>query len=345
MNLKYMMLKDKYLFSYGPQLSLFSSEDDKKRSLQISLYLKELTLYHTSLAQLIKHTPSDKIRNELLNIAIICSQDVAFYESIRNNRNLPLKKLSDFTYKSRQFIEKWQYYILAYFILLSSDNYINIRGYLNIRDSSVKKEANNITSLQALNSSASEKNKFTGIILKAMKNSAIILTAQGNYVKISPHESSRCLVGSICTGKIKRDLWYFRYPIFIALIILFLSLLLGVRTYLKPARTILINGNSSIKIKSNAWDKVVEIKPLSANGEKITESLSLFNKSIDSSIYTILKSAYDKQIINENTPITIFISGSKKETPDLNKSSEYILDNKLKISINNNGIEHKIKKP
>jgi hypothetical protein len=345
MNLKYMMLKDRYVFSYGPQMSFFGEEDEKKRAKQISLYLKELTLYNVSLTLLIEHTPSDKIKNELLNIAIICAQEQTFYETIRASRKLPIKKLSEFTYKSRSFVEKWQYYILAYFILLSNTNYYNLKSYLNIKNLTLKNTEDDVVALQILSTPSPTKNNFTGVILKVMKHSVFILSPQGFFIKLKPHESDEKSVGNICSGTIKKDITHFKYPIILSSICLFMAIVSSVYIYTKPTRTILIEGNSSIKIKTNRWDKVVKINSLNANGKKITESLSLFNKSIDNSIYILLKSAYEKKIISESTPITIFISSEKKESPDFNKSSAYISEHKLKISINNNGNEHKLKKP
>jgi hypothetical protein len=347
MNIKYMMFKDRYIFSYDAKLVPLSSEDENARSNEVSLYLKELTLYSVSINLLTRQAPKYSVKNQLLNIAYFCTEEKFLYDSIKANRKLPFKKLSDLTFTSKSFIEKWQHYIIAYFLLLSNKNYYRLKNYLNIKNTRINEENNDATAVVPLNQS---KNTLTGIVLQTSTKSTSILNPQGDFHKIQPDNTSEISIGAICAGEIKRDLYYYKYPIAFISICFFISILIFAYIYTKPNRTILIDANSKIKIKTNAWDKTVQVKPLTMNGTTIIKALNLFNKPLDDSIYLILKEAhekgeaYEKNVVTEKTEITIFITGSKKESPNLIKTSAYISEHNLQVSVNNNGVEHKIKR-
>lgn len=341
MDLRYMMLKDRYRFVYGPQVVLYNLEDNIKREKEISLYLKELTLYKISFKSLIKNRPSPQIKDELLNIAYACMENDSIFNLLRSTRVLPLKQLSDFTYKSRNFIEKWQYYIVAYILLLSGDFYHNLNAYLNIEyiDKEKKSKA---ASLIAIDNTRSKTDIYTGVILKCLKKTAVILTPFGDFVNIKPYETSLFQSGCVCTGTLKRDFNFYKYPI---IAILFFSIILSAASaflYCRPFRTVLIQANSTIKLDVNLWNRVVKVTPLSTYGNKIVKSLDLFNVSTDRSISLILRKAKDINIINSDTKISIFITGSKNLQLSLPETEAYILENNLKVQINNNGVEYKI---
>jgi hypothetical protein len=344
MDLKYMMLKNRYKFICGPQIALYNLEDNIKREKEISLFLKELALYKISFKLLLKNKPGTLVKNELLNIAYACLEDSYIYDYLRSHRILSLKQVSEFTYKSRRFIEKWQYYITAYMLLLSNDIYRNLRSYLNVEYKDNENETAT-TSLTAINSTSSKTNTYTGVVLKSVKNISIILTPFGDFVKIKPNKNSILQPGYICTGTLKRDINFYKYPIITLLFFSIILLIASSFVYLKPFRTILVQANSTIKLEVNAWNKVVRVTPLSAYGKNIVESIEIFNVSMDKGIYLILKEAQDKNIVNANTKISIFITGSKNLQTTLPDTETYMMENNLKVQINNNGIEYKINSP
>lgn len=344
MDLKYMMLKDRYRFVYGPQIALYNLEENIKREKEISIYLKELTLYKISFKLLLKNKPNSFVKNELLNIAYACIEDSVIFNKLTSSRVLPLKQVSQFTYKSRSFIEKWQYYIAAYILLLAKDTYHHLSSYLNIEYKS-KEIENGAASFVTVNSTSSRSSIYTGVILRSVKNSCIILTPYGDFVKIKPNENSLLQPGCVCTGALKRDIHFYKYPIITILFFTVIMILVSAYIYLRPFRTILIQANSTIKLEVNTWNRVIRVTPLSSYGKKIVESLDLFNASLDNGVYMVLKEAKDKSIIKDDTKITVFITGSKKLQTSLSQTEAFILENSLKVQINNNGVEYKIQSP
>jgi hypothetical protein len=342
MNLKYMMLKDRYKFTYGPQLPLYDASENDKRTRAISLYLKELSLYGIGLRNLSKHKIPANIKNELLNIAFACAEENLLYNEIRKLHTLPIKQLSTFTYKSKVFIEKWQDYIIAYFILITNKNYKSILGYLNIES---KQESNYSKSeVQSIVTLESSSITILGLALKVINRTTFALTPYGDFIRLNVDDSIDVKPGISVSGTIKKDLSFYKYPLIASTIGFIIVACILMYFYIKPSRTVIIVANSTIKISVNSLDRTVEVDSLSANGSKITESLGLFNKSMDESIYSILKTAREKKIIDEKKQISIYISGSKIIAPNLIKTGGYVSEYNLKVVVNNNGIEHKLHK-
>lgn len=340
MDLKYIMLKDRYRFAYIPQIALYNLDDNIKREKEISLYIKELTLYKIPFKLLSKNRPNSKVKDEILNIAYACIEETAIFNKLTSKRVLPLKQVSEFTYKSKGFIEKWQYYIVAYMLLLSKDVYRHLQAYLNI-ELVDRENGSKANSLAVISGTSSKGNTYTGVVLKRIKNTAVILTPFGDFVKIKPNENSLLQPGCTCTGNLKRDINFYKYPI---IAILFFSIILVAASafiYFRPFRTVLVQANSTVKLEINAWNRVVKVTPLSTYGNRIVESIDLINVSMDRGIYMILKEGKDKNIIEDNTKVTIFITGTKKLHTSLPETESYILETNLNIQINNNGIEYK----
>lgn len=340
MNLKYMMLKDRYRFLYGPQLTLYDATDNDRRAKAVSLYLKELSLYGISLRTLSKHKLPAKLKDELLNIAFACAEENLLYSEIKKLRTLPIKKVSTFTYKSKAFIEKWQYYILAYFLLASNKNYEHILNYLNIESKQRldhdNSDANSVVVIEKSTGSV------IGLALKVVNRTTYALTPYGDFVKLNADNPPEAKPGIPVMGTIKKDLTFYKYPIIASAFCLIIVVSMLTYFYMKPIRTVIIDANSTVKIGVNSLDRTIEINPLSQNGSKITDSLNLFNKSMDDSIYSILKTARESKIIDEKRVVTIFISGSKVTAPNLIKTGGYVSEYNLKVVVNNNGIEHKL---
>jgi hypothetical protein len=341
MDLRYMMLKDRYRFVYRPQVVIYDLKENIKREREISLYLKELALYKISFKVLIKSRPNPRIKDELLNIAYACLENESIYNGFRNTRVLPVKRVSDFTYKSKGFIEKWQFYIAAYILLLSGNAYQHLISYLSIEYKD-RKEGVETTSMALVNDTAIKSNAHMGVVLKHLKNAAVILTPFGDFIKIKPNENSLLQPGYICTGILKKDISFYKYPIITVLFFSLILLLALTFMYLNPFRTVLIQANSTIKLEVNAWNRVVKVTPLSTYGNRIVQSLELFNTSTDKSIRLILQKAKNDNIINQETKVSIFITGTKNLELSLPETEAYILENNLTIQVNNNGTEYKI---
>lgn len=340
MNLKYMLIKDRFRFLYSQKPTLYSYEYKLMREKEISLFLKELSLFRISMKLLSKLHPSQKIKDELLNIAFACAEEPLFMADIRGNRTLPLKELSNFTYKSKAYLEKWQHLLIAYILLISNNSYKHISSFLNIENLSSRTNKNTSLSLTEVGNFTDK--KTSGLVIKKLNKALYIMTAFGEFKKITPNVESDKDIGGICVGHIKKDLSFYKYPLLAGLISTFCLLIFAGFIYVQPKTTVLITANSSIKLQVNRSDKTVKVTALSQNGKKIVDSINLNNQSLDDSIYYIFKEGRHKGIIKSDTQITIFISSSQKEPTVLTKTEGYITEYNLNVQINSNGIEHKI---
>ncbi|WBW98218.1 sigma-70 family RNA polymerase sigma factor [Oceanirhabdus sp. W0125-5] len=115
------------------------SEHEKKvennnRADEISILKDELSKYDISFDTLISASPKHKdTRDHLLNLAFSCAKDDTIVEHIKTKKRLPAKKIIDTFNEKRKFIERWRNYLLTLIIVLSNDEYIHVRTYLNIK--------------------------------------------------------------------------------------------------------------------------------------------------------------------------------------------------------------------
>lgn len=340
-----MILKDRYSFIYGRNLSLLDDNSSALRGKEAFFFVKELALYGIQLKNISKLRPTPRIKDVLLNIAFICLEEETLYQPISKFRELPVKAICEFTEKSRPFIEKWQPYILAYVILFGNNDYANIRAYMNIQR--LNSSLNGKESSGALRPAPTTNNTkhFTGCTLRITKRYYYILTPTGDFVKVKSTAGDSIKTGYVFTGIRAVDFSYFRYSALLIIFSIILVSLLSAFIYLRPKSTVLINANSYIRLQTNYFGRIVKVTPLNKNGSKVTNSLKLFNTSLDDSVLLILREGKEEEIIKADTQVSIFISGAESSTLSLKKTENFINDSKMNVTINNNGVEHEINKP
>ncbi|WP_138207252.1 sigma-70 family RNA polymerase sigma factor [Haloimpatiens lingqiaonensis] len=100
---------------------------------EIKLLNDELKLYKLSFIDIAENCPKHKdTRDNLLNIALACINSQTIISSLQNKKQLPIKEICLITNSKRKLIETWRKYLIALIIILYSDNYTYIKGYLNI---------------------------------------------------------------------------------------------------------------------------------------------------------------------------------------------------------------------
>lgn len=331
-----MMQKSKYKFMYDNKTVLYDASKQSKYEKALSLFVKELYIYNVSLKNLAKETPRPIIKNELLNIAAICLEEEVIAKSMKLKRSIPIKHLSSFTGKSQKFFEKWQYYILAYFILLSNENYSSIISYLNIQETanSLDRKNTDNTSNTISGQTSSASRELTGIVLKCRKKTCYILTAYGDFQAISTTESKT--IGELCTGKKTKEHNLYNTPLKAAILAFIFVLVVGFYSYIHTERIIIIKSSFNIKLEVNRWNRIIDITGLNVNGADIEHSVKLFNRPLDSALTSILNEGINQKYISENSSVNIYISGNDN-TPNLAATEKFISDKKLKAIINNDG--------
>lgn len=138
-NTPYLMFKEEegtvdYIDNRNALAEYEIQKENQRKAEEISEFSKELIKYKLSLNDLVKASPSHiDTRNNLLNIAFKCSKEKQIVTYIISKKNLPVKNIVLLTGTSRRLIEKWRKYILALIIIISSEEYVYIKSYFNIK--------------------------------------------------------------------------------------------------------------------------------------------------------------------------------------------------------------------
>ncbi|NLK94568.1 MAG: anti-sigma factor domain-containing protein [Clostridiales bacterium] len=325
--------KNKFSFSKIDPIVDLSEKGRKIRENNVSLLLRELFLYKVLLKDLTAALPNNFDRNLLLNLAFYSIDNFEILDKFQKSRKLPINKICKETGVARVFLERWQDYLITYIIILANPNYKALQDYFIIEY--------NGDSILSDTYKNQDKELHKGIVLKSKKRSCTILTSKGEFlnIKIDNHK----LVGETAEGKEKLGFKHIKLKLAIVAFLLILILIAGYRQYTKPVRTIVINSTSIIKIETNTYDNVIYIYSSSEKGKELINNLKAMDENIDNVIEGCIEYANENEMI-PNDGIIITVTGEPIKYGSLEKTEKYILDNKVKILINNNGNEHKVLK-
>lgn len=119
---------DRYSISYAAQ----------ERSVEIKMFNKELSEYGISIADLTYNSPKHRDTRKLLyEAAVKCSKDKSILRSLKRTRMLPIKEIMEITEVKRKFLEQWRRYIIALLVIMSSDEYLYLKEYINFEEEKV----------------------------------------------------------------------------------------------------------------------------------------------------------------------------------------------------------------
>lgn len=185
----------------------------------------------------------------------------------------------------------------------------------------------------------------TGLVLKVEKNTAVLVTNTGEFVKVSASENIP-KIGETYTGRMKKDHSYIKH---LAAASLFFFIFLcsgGVFAYYTPAATIQVNINPSIELKTNIFDRIIEASPNNSDGKTLLGNLKLKNKNINEALILVVEQSEKYKFINDKyitagKTISVNVSAKiKLKAIKLDKFQNYISEKKINTIINNNGKEH-----
>ncbi len=126
--------KSNYIDEKNSLTEFQRAKDNKSRAEEIMLFSEELKKYKLDFNDLVKASPSHKdTRNNLLNLAFLCSKEKTVTDYIKEKRLLPVKEIMAFSDTKRKFIEKWRKYLLTLILILTGSDYPYIKSYLNIK--------------------------------------------------------------------------------------------------------------------------------------------------------------------------------------------------------------------
>lgn len=321
--------RKRYIFSNESKVVDVGEKAIKLREEQIFLMVEELLSFKVLVRDLVSHFPSDKERNLILNIAHYLIEDVELFDKFMERKELPFNKLASITKVSREFLERWQDYLLAYIIIFSNPNYKHIQDVLKVD------EVNEKGVVKLLEGEKS--NIYRGIVIQANKRTSIILNSSGQFIKIKKSEQ----VGHSAEGEEKKGLAHFRFYIALAMILLAILCFAAYKDYNHPYSTVVINTTSQIKLEINRGNRVVDIYSQADKGKGMVKAVSAMDKKIDDALKACIEYAYENDMI-PNDGILVTITGKPLKYGELDKTGNYVVDKKIQIRINNAGSMHNI---
>lgn len=108
--------------------------ENSRRAEEIKIFRKELSIFDYSVESITDSCPQDAdTRNILLNTAMLCSADETIISGMYEKRHLPVKEMIEMTDVNKKLTEKYEGYLILLIILFSSDEYLYIKSYLNIK--------------------------------------------------------------------------------------------------------------------------------------------------------------------------------------------------------------------
>ncbi len=150
------------------------------------------------------------------------------------------------------------------------------------------------------------------VIVDIKGNSAVALTKSGRFIKIRNN-------GNLCIGyetDIKAGITSINTMAKVVSIAAALIFIMGLGTfaYKTPYNYIDIDINPSIEVTTNVFNRIIGVKALNIDAEKILDTASCKNKNVQDGIGSIIKSAVSNGYLkNTDTSAIMFTVASKDE--------------------------------
>lgn len=150
-----------------------------------------------------------------------------------------------------------------------------------------------------------------GIVLEVCKNQAVILTDKGEYKKVK-------IRGPVFAGEVwQAD----SFPVikYAIAAVIFIALVAGsfdflsVKAYARVA--------DGVELGLNRWDRVVTVKPLSENGEKLIKNISLRGRKVEQAVELVVDNNMGESASSAKPLITVTTTKSGD-----NQTKQRILD-------------------
>lgn len=326
--------RDKYLFSGKFKLRQVSNNISYDK--EISFLLKEMRLYDVDFSNLLAEKPDINIKNLCLNLAVFILSNDEYIDDFNLKREIPVKKLLRATDITKAFLDNWRDYIVIYTLIMSNEIYVNIQKYLNVIEKSTETK-----NLILLDKNDQDNRQYTGIVMKSSRKSSVILTCEGDFVKVKNTGAYTGNGGIITATEVKGIRHYRKYilsAIFVAA--MFLSIYYYINN--KALLTVVIKATSPITVEVNYLNKITEMNSPTAKGLKLVDSVKVKNHNVDDGLYDILKYIKENDMIPKNGVILIVVTGNNLGEGKLEKSEQFLKENSIKVIINNGGEEKRI---
>ena len=133
-------------------------------------------------------------------------------------------------------------------------------------------------------------------------------------------------IGSTYTGALEQKLPLFKYIAAAACFILFITTGSTAYAYYTPVASVVVDINPSLELKVNKWNRIIKASALNEDGEKMLDSLSIKNKTVDDALTMIVEEAENENFINPSNKADINVSLSITTLDKASKDREIIGD-------------------
>ncbi|MFP4698093.1 MAG: anti-sigma factor domain-containing protein [Eubacteriales bacterium] len=178
-----------------------------------------------------------------------------------------------------------------------------------------------------------------GLIMDINKKDIIILTAEGSFEKIKNKYANNIGIGEeIDTNMVLKDTkfrkkYLLRY--IAALTVCCFILLSGFAFYHKPYGYINVDINPSVEMTYNYFGKVIKVKALNEDGDKILGKLKNFNgNDVEGAIEKVIMEARNQEYISNNTDDLVVVT----VVDERNRVNENKVVNEVRESKNIQGL-------
>lgn len=314
-------------FSYDSNLKIISKNLTTMRQKEIKKFMTEFSSYNISLNKLIDLKPDFELRNIFLNISLFLISNEDLFLWTTKNKKLPVKKISSLLKEDPNFIHKWRHYILAYFILFSSEKYKQLQSCISINDLEDTKIKENL----AIENSRSNIN---GVLLQKNNSKCCVLTGYGLFISIKPYND--CPVGGIVNGFIPNKFKILRRLTIVSIIIAILLLTPYYYFYGMSKSTVILEMEGKITIDINRKNKIISTKGSNYFTQSLLNNIN-DKSSLDKIISGLLTDALDNKKINEYSKLSIYVNGQAINFDSLDTTKDIINSKHLQMRVNNVG--------
>ena len=324
--------KNKYRFSSIKPLVLITDEVIEFRSQQIAMLISDLLKYKVLLRDLVKDNVSYSIRNELLNIAMFISNDIELYDRFIKEGDIPVDKIRIEARVDSKYINKYRDYIIVYTLILGNPDYKNLQDYIEIAENTEEDLEKDIIEYE-------EKNGVDGIVLESSKKNAIVMTSLGEFKKLKLKEP--CFRGEEIKSVEKKSLKDYKLYASIVSIFALIFVLSILYKYNNVVSTIVVDTTSQIKLEINGFNRVLNVSSSTEKGNTLIAETGILDNNLDEALFKIMEYANENEMIKDSGTV-ITITGEALKHNSLEKTSDFVYKEDLKVRLNNDGSEHKL---
>ena len=323
---------NKYRFSSTKPLILISDEIIEFRNQQITMLTSELLKYKVLVRDLIKDNVSYSIRNELLNIAMFITSNIELYDKFIKEEDIPVDAIYKATRVDLKYINKYREYIIAYTLILGNPDYKNLQDYIEIAENTEEDLEKDIIEYE-------EKNGVDGIVLESSKKNAIVMTSLGEFKKLK--FKGTCFRGEEIKSVEKKSLKDYKLYASIVSIFALIFVLSILYKYNNVVSTIVVDTTSQIKLEINGFNRVLNVSSSTEKGNTLIAETGILDNNLDEALFKIMEYANENEMIKDSGTV-ITITGEALKHNSLEKTSDFVYKEDLKVRLNNDGSEHKL---